>query len=265
LADLMKREKGKTIMTVDLEYDWGTGKTSNVSTVLPRMLDFFDDYRIKATFFVVGALAARHGEAIRQISKKHEVASHSMTHPNMKDAGETALDREIGASKKALEELGIKVLGFRAPMCIVPENMMKYVRMHGYLYDSSVSCSCFPGRYCNYFRKPEPYFYSSDGRKILELPIPSFSPFRIPFGFPFIRLLHPASLWRLKPRYLFYMHPTEFLENAPGDKESILIRKLLGRNRGKNAWSIFEDLVGRLDSEFISCRDFINVRYPDLL
>jgi len=265
----MNRSKSM-MMTVDLEPDWGSGDTSNLETVTPKLLDFFDDHKIRATFFVVGSLAEKHGDVIKEISRKHEIASHSLTHPNLGKLDAPGLESEVVDSKKLLDRLGAKVLGFRAPMCVMNPGLIGSLLRNGYLYDSSVSCSWFPGRYNNFFRKPEPYFHEVhkevDNRKqILELPIPNFSAFRIPFGLPFIRLLHPVSMWRLKPKYMMYMHPTEFLKTPPGGRESFLVRKLYGRNRGGNAWRIFEDLVNRMDADFISCSDFIRLRYPGLL
>jgi len=43
------------IFTVDLEYDWEGKETKNIS-LIPKLLDLFDDYNIKATFFVLGKL-----------------------------------------------------------------------------------------------------------------------------------------------------------------------------------------------------------------
>jgi len=262
--------KEKTIMSVDLEHDWGSKETKNLTEIVPDLLDFFDDHDIKATFFVVGELAYKFENLIKEISRKHEIGSHSFSHPNLKTLSESKLETEILVSKKSLEEVGVRVLGFRSPMVMFPKNLGYYLRKHGYIYDSSVSCSFFPGRYSNLLSKPEPYFASDKdlkekGKDILELPLPGFTPFRMPFGFPFIRLFYPVSLWKLKPRYMFYMHPCEFLKKPPGKGDSFLVRKFYGRNRGKKAWQIFEDFINKMDVNFISCRDFIKIRFPDLL
>ena len=46
------------------------------------VLDLFDRYSVKATFFVKGVLAEQHPDAIREIlARRHSVANHSLTHP----------------------------------------------------------------------------------------------------------------------------------------------------------------------------------------
>lgn len=46
------------------------------------LLDLFDRYRVKATFFVKGVLAAAHPELVSEIvDRGHSVANHSYTHP----------------------------------------------------------------------------------------------------------------------------------------------------------------------------------------
>lgn len=263
-------DENKTIMSVDLEYDWGTKNTENLTTILPKLLDFFDDHKIRATFFVVGNLVKKYGDVIKDISKKHEIGSHSHTHAILGHIEIPEVEKEVSESKKALESLGIKVNGFRSPECIFPFELGGILKKHGYKYDSSLSCSYFPGRYNNYFKKPASYFASGEdlrkeGRDILELPIANFTFLKLPFGFPFLRLFNPLSMLSVKKKYMFYMHPCEFMGVAPGKGDSLMVRKLYGRNRGKSAWNIFENFIEKSESKFISCRDYIKVKYPDLL
>lgn len=258
----------KTIMTVDLEYDWGTKKTKNLEIIVPKLLDFFDDYKIKATFFVVGDLVDKFEVLIKEISKKHEIASHSFSHTNLKKLKTAEIEKEILHSKKTLENIKINVIGFRSPKFIFPKNLGYILKKHGFIYDSSVSCTFFPGRYNNLFVPQKPYFASYNltkkGNDILELPIPNFSFLKLPFGLPFIRLLYPLSLRKPSKKYLFYLHPCEFLEIKP-ENESFFVKYLYGRNRGKKAWEIFENFINKLDTEFISCRDYIKIKFPNLL
>ena len=85
------------IMTVDLENDLRSDKCQSINSVVPKLLDFFDDQKIKATFFTVSSLLEKYESEIKEISKKHEIASHSHTHSwlNEKNA-----EFEIGHSKR---------------------------------------------------------------------------------------------------------------------------------------------------------------------
>ena len=71
------------IITVDLEYDWEKKETKNIS-LIPKLLDLFDSYNIKATFFVLGELIEKNEDCIKEIAKKHEIASHGFSHKNLK-------------------------------------------------------------------------------------------------------------------------------------------------------------------------------------
>ncbi len=262
--------KKKTIISVDLEYDWGSKKTSNLVEIVPRLLDFFDVHEIKATFFVLGDLADRFEGLIKDISKKHEIGSHGFSHRILNRISKKEVEYEVARSKKVLEDLGIRVYGFRSPECIFPVYLGKLLKKNGYVYDSSISRFIFPGRYSRVFVSTKPYIadagnITKKGRDILELPIPNFSILSLPFGFPWIRLFYPLSLWRLKMRYMFYMHPCEFLGKSVGKGENPLIRFFYGRNRGRKAWDIFENFINKLDADFITCSDYIKIRFPNLL
>ena len=80
------------------------------------VLDLFDRYRVKATFFVKGVLAAAHPEAVAEIlSRGHSLANHSNTHPAgsfwCSPAGRIA--EEIDLCNAAL---GGRTTWFRAPV-----------------------------------------------------------------------------------------------------------------------------------------------------
>jgi peptidoglycan-N-acetylglucosamine deacetylase len=80
------------------------------------LLDLFDRYRVKATFFVKGVLAEAHPEVIREIIVRgHSIANHSNTHPSgsfwCSPPGRIA--HEIDACNRAL---GAPARWFRAPV-----------------------------------------------------------------------------------------------------------------------------------------------------
>lgn len=80
------------------------------------LLDLFDRFRVKATFFVKGVLAEAHPDLIREIAARgHSVANHSNTHP----AGSFwctlpgRIAEEIDLCNRAL---GMPARWFRAPV-----------------------------------------------------------------------------------------------------------------------------------------------------
>nr|AAC80566.1 NodB [Bradyrhizobium sp. SNU001] len=54
----------------------------------PEVLDVLAQHRVPATFFVIGTYATEHPELIRRmIAEGHEVANHTMTHPDLSRCG----------------------------------------------------------------------------------------------------------------------------------------------------------------------------------
>ena len=110
---------------------------------VPRFLDMFAKFSIKATFFIIGAdaLVPEHAKIIKQIAAQgHEIANHSMSHPlNFSSLDSEKIQEEIKNSHEILERIsGRRVLGFRAPTFSINERVLEILENLGYVYDSSV-------------------------------------------------------------------------------------------------------------------------------
>lgn len=243
----------KSIMTVDLEYDWESKDSKSWDTIVPKLLDFFDQNKIRATFFVVGRLIEEHEDIIRKIAEKHEIGSHSFTHANLSKLSREELEKEIKFTKSVLEDMGIKCEGFRCPFGITPKNLLGLLQENGYKYDSSMLNGYFPGRYLRFKEKP---FKVSNG--LVELPIPAMKYFKLaPFSLSYIRLLYPLSLRMIPEKPLvFNLHPHEFLNEKPGKEISLFVRHFGSRYQGDKAWKILEKVVDKF--EWISCKDYLD-------
>jgi len=243
------------IITVDLEYDWERKETNNIY-LIPKLLDLFDDYDIKATFFVLGKLIEKHEDFIKEISKRHEIGSHGFSHINLSKVDNKKLEKEVYLTKNILSDLKINCNGFRSPYFLFHKELGKTLEKNGYKYDSSISKGIMWGRYYNIFLPNKPYYLYN---KIIEIPVSNFSFLKMPFGLPFIRLAKKIRLPvnNIKDSFVFYMHPYELLETKPGKEISFIYRQLYKLNVGKNAWKILEDLFSSLNCKFITCKDYI--------
>lgn len=110
--------------------------------VIFNLLTFFDDKKIKATFYVVGDYAELFPVLIREISYRgHEIGSHSKTHCNLAKADNKRIFDELFISKKQLEDISGRVVSkFRAPEFKIPSNTDFFydsLIASGYRYDSS--------------------------------------------------------------------------------------------------------------------------------
>lgn len=108
---------------------------------IPRLLQLFDRYGIRATFFVCGRDVALHGDALREVVRRgHEIANHTLTHPN----GFARLERdqlaqEIGvAHERIAEATGQPPAGFKSPGFSFNPAQLSLLAELGYQYDSTL-------------------------------------------------------------------------------------------------------------------------------
>ena len=104
---------------------------------------------IRATFFVLGWLAARLPHLVREIAARgHEVASHGSSHRMCRPLSDADLGDELQGSKRLIEDItGAEVAGFRAPNFSVDDRVLSLAREAGYRYDSSYNSFSLHGRY----------------------------------------------------------------------------------------------------------------------
>ncbi len=110
-------------------------------TAVPRLLDLCAELGVPAVWFTIGRDAAAQRDLLRRaIAAGHEIASHSLTHPQpFRTLDDGALRHEVLASRRALEDAtGAEVAGFRAPAWDVDARVLSVVRDAGYRYDASI-------------------------------------------------------------------------------------------------------------------------------
>lgn len=111
---------------------------------LPRLLDIYDKYGVKSTFFVLGQLAELKPNIVKLIiAHGQEVGSHGYQHDYRRAFDVMTLDEQIAElrqSKVLLEQIGgQEVVSFRAPALRVNSDTPVALREAGYKYDSSVA------------------------------------------------------------------------------------------------------------------------------
>lgn len=123
----------KNVLTVDVESTRG----------LKIFLNLLDEYEQKATFFILGALAAKDFEIVKTIAEMgYEMGCHGFSHIEICRLREKRFREEV---KRATYEVhkasGISPIGFRAPRFSINKrtawalNILKRLR---YKYDSSI-------------------------------------------------------------------------------------------------------------------------------
>jgi polysaccharide deacetylase family protein (PEP-CTERM system associated) len=205
-----------------------------------RLLDLFDEFQVKSTFFVLGWVARRSPGLIREIHQRgHEVASHGMSHLLVYNQTPQEFAAETRESKTLLEEIiGAPVLGYRASTYSITKRSLwalDILKETGFLYDSSI----FPIRHDLYGIPDAPQVPSRigtpKGSSIVEFPMSTAQILgaRLPVsGGGYFRLL-PYWLTRLGLRklnltlgrpFIFYLHPWEVDPDQPRVRTSLKSR-----------------------------------------
>lgn len=176
----MKNERIKAILTFDFEY-WHSGTHRDSLKNQPEdyieestrpILNLLKKYNAKATFFVLGEVANKYPELIKEIHQAgHEIASHGYTHSPLEKLSEKEFESEIVLSKEILKKItGRDPIGFRAPYFSLNENtkwVLNVLEKQGFKYDSSV----FPLKTPLYGIKNAPLSPYKISEKILEIPV----------------------------------------------------------------------------------------------
>jgi len=203
---------------------------SRVERNTQRLLAIFDEYEVRSTFFVLGWVAERFPDLVRDIAaRRHEVASHGYAHRLAYDQTPKAFREDVRRAKSLLEDAtGRRVLGYRAPSySITPRSLwaIDVLIEEGYQYDSSI----FPIRHDRYgipISDRRPYRIDRPAGSLLEVPgsTTQLGLMNVPVaGGGYFRILpYWWTRWgidrvnRLERRpAVFYLHPWEIDPDQP--------------------------------------------------
>jgi polysaccharide deacetylase family protein (PEP-CTERM system associated) len=192
-----------------------------------KILALLDRHRAKATFFVLGYIAAREPELIRTISERgHEIAIHGFYHRRIFEMSEAEFEEDVRASIETVCGItGRRPVGFRAPEWSIRKDTLwalDVLKRLGMRYDSSMVPLTRMGD-PDFPVNPTELETAAGG--IWEFPLSTIRLFteRIPFsgGLP-LRLVpyfYIASVMRgMNQRgapALVYIHPWEFDHEQP--------------------------------------------------
>jgi len=202
---------------------------SRVAASTHRLLDLLEAASQRATFFVLGWLADREPELIRQVQARgHEIAAHTWWHHRVHSQQPDVFRQDAIDTKARLEDItGCTVEGFRAPsFSITPPAKWAFEVLveTGYRYDSSVFPIRRPGY--GYPGTPlHPYIIETPSGQLREFPMAAVqvAGARLPgAGGAYLRHL-PLGLVRIalaqaerarRPAML-YVHPWEVDPDQP--------------------------------------------------
>ncbi len=152
----------------------GRASRARVCVNTKRLLDIFSEHDVRATFFVLGWVAERYPQLVRDIAwAGHEIASHGYSHRLVYDQTPAAFREDVRRAKAVLElTSGTPVVGYRAPSYSVTARSLWALDIlieEGYQYDSSI----FPIRHDRYGIPTSPrhaYTVTRPGGSLVEAP-----------------------------------------------------------------------------------------------
>jgi len=252
---------------------WGTCE-SRIERSTRVLLDLFDAYGVRVTFFVLGWVAQRFPGLILEVRHRgHEIASHGYGHLLCSESSGSALREDISKSKVLLEQIaGQPVTGYRAPSFSITMDLIETLTELGFEYDSSYNSFGLNKRYGKIegLLEGPAHHHRVLGKGIVELEVSNLSMggWTIPWGGGGYFRLWPTALFEAgvsrllaeRGLYIFYCHPWEF---DPGQPRVNTIGKL---SRFRHYLNL-DTTVGRLSHflhkfsscNFVTCAEYLQV------
>ncbi|WP_051251323.1 polysaccharide deacetylase family protein [Paenibacillus harenae] len=227
----------KMVFTVDVEdwfcspqlplSDW-EGKELRLEQPIRQILELLDGNEATGTFFVLGWIAERKPDLIKEIHRRgHEIASHGYAHRLVSDQSPKQFQHDIRTSKAILEHIiGEKVYGYRAPCFSMVDWGLDLLAEEGFVYDSSLMPSSSNALYSK-FREATQAGQSSFKitERLWEIPLPvcRMGGIAVPWGGGGYFRLYPYPVFQAGARrilknngsFVFYIHPSDLDGGQP--------------------------------------------------
>ena len=218
---------------------WET-RPSRVAMSTLRILDLFDRYSVKGTFFFVGWVAHKFPKLVREVhARGHELACHSYWHRTVYSQTQDEFREDTQAAVRAIEDAaGVKVFGYRAPSWSITKDCLwalDVLAEEGFTYDSSI----YPIHHDLYGvpgARRFPYTHRlKDGHSLLEFPPATVQVLgqNLPCaGGGYLRIFPLAyTHWAFRKfqedygkRVVVYFHPWELDPDQPRIREKLKSR-----------------------------------------
>jgi len=218
--------------------DW-SGLESRVTYNTLNILDLLCRKKVKATFFILGCVAERHPDLIKQIQNAdHEIATHGYSHRRVYTMTPGIFREDLKKSVNIISHItNATVKGFRAPEWSIRDDSLwalDILQQEGFVYDSSMAPLHIIGN-PNY--RTTPHVVNLDQGYLWEVPplVGTMPLVNFPLGGGWGLRTFPYSLIRTAIQNLndqdqpalIFLHPREFDRNNPRLKLPLVKRFVL--------------------------------------
>ena len=232
---------------------------SRVECNTRKIADLLSEHSTKATFFVLGWVAERHPDLVKDLAQQgHEIASHGYGHELVHKQTPAQFREDVRRSKQILEDLiGAPVMGYRAPGFSITsqtEWAIPVLIEEGYRYDSSIY-NRFRSTQGSRVSRAGTYQLKTEAGSIWEVSLSTMNACGLQFpvaGGGYFRLFPYATskmflkhLEKQGSQLVMYLHPWELDPQQPRMDGPVLSRVRHYLNLGKT-----EQRLGRLLKDF---------------
>lgn len=236
-----------------------------------RLLSLFDKHETRATFFVLGWVAERLPDLIRELEARgHEIAVHGYDHLLLTEISPQEFEDDLARALKVIEQCGVRSrpVGFRAPSFTMVKSTKDWalpiLEKYEFKYDSSVFPIGFHPDYGMVDAPLSPYKITSG---LYEFPMSCLEIFgkRFPFsGGGYFRLFPYAYTKYCMQKVneqgrpaVFYLHPWELDSEQPRVKNLSVSRRLRHYRNIDQTELRLDKLLG--DFEFTTIREVLGL------
>jgi polysaccharide deacetylase family protein (PEP-CTERM system associated) len=224
---------------------------SRIERNIELILSKFSEYNVTATFFVLGWIAERYPQMIKNIVESgHEIASHGYSHTRVTQQNQGQFREDVVTTKKLLEDIGgTSVQGYRAASYSINGSNHSWAHKELELAGHKYSSSIYPIKHDLYgIPDASRYPYKPGNGEFLEIPISTYQCLgkRFPCGGGGFFRLFPYKISKAminsvnkneKQPCVFYFHPWELDVDQPvvsGLNIKTRFRHYLNLNRMEN-------------------------------
>jgi len=269
--------KKYAIISMDVE-DWyhtyfpedNVDRSHSLLDGLDIALDIMKQRNIKGSFFVVGEIAEKLADKLREMDKDgQDIACHNYEHIRPLSMSVDKYRSQLILAKNTIERiLGHEVRGYRAPSFAIDDERLSVVEDLGFKWDSSKLQPQKSAKYGSLelqgFDEKMPCVYQKDnGFTEFEVSTQKIGNMNMLLGGGYIRMLPWAFMKWLTKRYLktgkpyvMYIHPIDLSPNKMPKVEGCGIDKYLrthiGRRYMVNRFKKVLDLLQQYGYEFVT-------------
>lgn len=236
-----------------------------------KTLDLLDEYGVRATFFVLGWIADRQPELVREVAARgHEIANRGYYHRGIRQMTPTEFREDLARARESLTKAsGQRIVGYRAAQRFHAQDLwaLDVLAEEGYAYDASVMPPLRAAHAESRLRFA--YQHQAGERLLWEFPYSTMrvGPLNVPIAggnffrqFPHTVVRQAVADWHAKQTapFVMYFHVWELDPAQPRINAASRLTRLRHYRRLERMEGMLRDYLARY--RFVGGADYLGLR-----